>query len=533
MQNKSANPRVLVVTPEVSYVPDGMDNSSHCRNARAGGLGDVSAALISALYEQGADVHLALPDYRTIFNRHMPSTIRNKTRLIREKLPQERVHLAQDRAFYYLDRVYSGTMEENINISLAFQREVINQIVPRVQPDLIHCNDWMTGLIPAMAKELNIPCLFSIHNIHTVHAPLSWIEDKGMDGAFFWHNLYFKQYPKSYEETRYTIPVDFLVSGIFAAHFVNTVSPTFLDEIIGGYHNFISDDLRKQLTKKREASCGVGILNAPDRSFDPNVDKKLLVRYSSRNHEFGKTANKRHLQKILGLNEDAEAPLFFWPSRLDPIQKGCQLLTEILYQVVSKYWEKNLEFVFVADGPSQKHFKDIVRFHGLHQRVAVCNFNEQLSRIAYGASDFVLMPSRFEPCGLPQMIGPIYGALPIARNTGGLHDTVSHLDVKKNKGNGFLFNDFDSNGLFWAIDQAMAFYASPLKLRRDQIRRIMDQSRRRFSYDNTARQYISLYERMLKRPLVALEETKGGGTSIIFSNSDEKPERLRQFSGYV
>jgi starch synthase len=519
MQKSSENPRVLVITPEVSYVPDGMDNSSPCRKARAGGLGDVSAALISALYEQGVDVHLVLPDYRTIFNKHMPESIRNKTRLIRQKLPLERVHLAEDRAFFYLDRVYSGSMEENLNISLAFQREVINHIIPRVQPDLIHCNDWMTGLIPAAAREMKIPCLFSIHNIHTVHAPLARIEDTGIDGASFWHNLYFKQYPGSYEAARQSIPVDFLVSGVFAAHFVNTVSPGFLDEIVRGDHDFISDDLRKELFNKRETSCAVGIQNAPDRSFDPSTDKGLFARYSSRNHEFGKAANKGQLQKILGLKEDSGAPLFFWPSSLDPVQKGCRLLAEILYHAVSKYWEKNLEFVFVADGPFQKHFKDIVRFHGFQERVAVCNFNEQLSRMAYGASDFVLIPSRFEPCGLPQMIGSIYGALPVARDTGGLHDTVSHLDMKKNRGNGFLFNDFDANGLFWAIDQAMGFYALPRKVRREQIRRIMDQSRRRFSYDNTARQYISLYERMLKRPLVKPESAKNAEVSIIPVNS--------------
>ena len=251
MKKKSVNPRVLVVTPEVSYLPQGMDNSAQCRNARAGGLGDVSAALINDLYRQGADVHLAIPDYRTIFNSHMPLYIRNKIRLIRQNLPYEKIHLAQDRAFYYLNRVYSGSQEENINISLAFQREVMNNIVPRVQPDLIHCNDWMTGLIPAMAREMEIPCLFSIHNIHSVKIPLSHIEDMGIDGASFWHHLFFDQYPGSYEDARNRIPVDFLVSGVFAAHFVNTVSPTFLNEIIGGYHDFVSPDLRRELAIKK------------------------------------------------------------------------------------------------------------------------------------------------------------------------------------------------------------------------------------------------------------------------------------------
>ena len=105
--------------------------------------------------------------------------------------------------------------------------------------------------------------------------------------------------------------------------------------------------------------------------------------------------------------EDVYAPFFFWPSRLDNVQKGCQLLAEILYKVVSHWWEQNLQIIFVAVGDYQRHFRDIVSLHQFHKRVAVCNFDERLSRIAYAVSDFLLMPSRFEPCGLPQMIGPI------------------------------------------------------------------------------------------------------------------------------
>ncbi|MBA3027511.1 MAG: glycogen synthase [Desulfobacterium sp.] len=503
MPNKTENPRILIVTPEVSHLPREMDSASRCRNAKAGGLGDVSAALINTLYEQGVDVHLAIPDYRNIFSSPIPMYKQNKLRLLHQSLPHDKIHLAQDRAFFYLNRVYSGSQEENINISLAFQREVINHIVPQVQPDLIHCNDWMTGLIPAIAREIGIPCLFSIHNIHTVHVPLSHIEDRGIDGASFWHNLYFDRYPGSYEDTRNNNPVDFLASGVFAAHFVNTVSPTFLDEVINGYHGFVSESLKHELADKKAASCAVGILNAPDTSFDPSNDKALPFNYSSANHSQGKAANKFCIQKSAGLKVNPNAPLFFWPSRLDPVQKGCQLLSDILYHVVSRYWNEDLEFIFVADGPFQKHFKDIVRFHGLQKRVAFCDFDEQLSRMAYGAADFVLMPSGFEPCGLPQMIGSIYGALPVVRDTGGLHDTVSHLDMEKNKGNGFVFETFDANGLSWAIDQAMAFFLSPQTVKNKQIKRIMEQSRCRFSYKNTARQYIRLYEQMLERPLVA------------------------------
>ena len=492
----------MIVTPEVTYLPKGMGNIANYLTAKAGGLADVSAALISALFDQGADVHMALPDYRTIFNDCVPPLVKKGRKSVTQRMPSDRIHLAEDRAFYYLDRVYSSYDWVNTKIALAFQREVMNNIIPKVQPDLIHCNDWMTGLIPAMSRKMGIPCLFTIHNIHTVNMLLSHIEDMGIDAAEFWKQLYYEHMPASYEETRDRVQVDFLASGVFAAHFVNTVSPTFLEEVVRGRHHFVTPPLQHELKSKWENECAVGILNAPDPSFDPATDKNLIRRYQAKDHIPGKNENKQALQKALGLIQDEEAPLFFWPSRLDMIQKGCQLLAEILYHVVSRYWHQNLEIVFIANGDFRIHFENIAQFHGLDQRVAICDFNEQLASLAYGASDFILMPSLFEPCGLPQMIGPIYGTLPIAHDTGGIHDTVSHLNIKQNKGNGFLFETFDSNGLFWAIDQAMHFYNCPPDIKARHIRRIMRQSKTSFNHSVTASRYISLYEKMLKRPLI-------------------------------
>jgi starch synthase/alpha-amylase len=331
---------------------------------------------------------------------------------------------------------------------------------------------------------------------------LAHIEERGIDSAYFWQHLFYERMGYDYEGTRETNPVDFLASGVFAAHFVNTVSPTFLRELIEGRHDFVEVPLKQELANKFNADCAAGILNAPDPSFDPASDTDLVLEFDHKNHVAGKQKNKRALQKIVGLKEADQAPLFFWPSRLDTVQKGCQLLAEILYDVVSRYWTQNLEIVFVANGEFQKYFKDIVQFHNLSRRVAICDFDERLARLAYGASDFVMMPSRFEPCGLPQMIGPIYGALPIGHDTGGIHDTITHMDVANNTGNGFLFKDFDSNGLSWAIDEAIKFYNLNLKIKKKQIERVMTQSAATFSHAVTARQYIDLYEKMLARPLI-------------------------------
>jgi starch synthase len=496
------NPRILIVTPEVTYLPDGMGDIANSLCAKAGGLADVSAALISALFDQGGDVHIALPDYRTLFNGKFGYLLKKELKTIKSRMPEERIHLAQDRIFFYLDNVYSSYEVENTKIALVFQREVINNIVPKVLPDLIHCNDWMTGLIPAMARALGIPCLFSIHNIHTVKKTLADIEDNGIDAESFWKHLFFEHIPHSYEETRHSVSVDFLGSGIFAAHYVNTVSPTFLMEMIEGRHDFVDEPIRRELANKWNAGCAVGILNAPELSFAPDNDEALTCTYSINDHVSGKRENKRFLQKSLGLIQDVRAPVFFWPSRLDTIQKGCQLLAEILYDVVSCYWERNLEIVFVAGGDFQKHFKEIVSRFNLNNRVAIYDFDEGLARQAFGASDFVLMPSRFEPCGLPQMIGPIYGTLPVAHDTGGIHDTITDIDVNRNTGNGFLFKNFDSNGLFWAIHQAMQFYDLSLNIKERQIKRIMAQSTATFNHAVTAAKYIDLYERMLQRPFI-------------------------------
>ncbi len=508
MNDAACNPRVLIVTPEVTYLPHRMGGLASFFTAKAGGLADVSASLITALFEQGADVHVAIPDYRAIFSDGLAPVLKEEFKKIRRKMPHERIHLAQDRAFYYLNRVYSNYGSENVKLALAFQREVINNIVPRVQPDLIHCNDWMTGLVPAMAREMGIPCLFTIHNVHTVKTTLGFVEDRGIDAAEFWQNVFYDNMATNYEEVRDNNPVDLLTSGIFAAHFVNVVSPTFLEEIVAGKHHFIEPPIRRELTNKYKAECATGILNAPDPAFNPETDKDIVKNYGPNDYLSAKKENKRFMQKKLGLIHDDQAPIFFWPSRLDPIQKGCQLLADIFYKIISGYWEQNLQVVFVANGDYQWAFRDIVHHHGFQDRVAICDFNNELEHLAYAASDFILMPSSFEPCGLPQMIAPIYGALPVAHDTGGIHDTIVHLDQKAGKGNGFLFKTFDTGGLMWAIEQAMQFFNLPQDKKGKQIKRIMQESSLMFTHDHTARQYIELYEKMLQRPLVVKGVTK-------------------------
>jgi ADP-glucose type glycogen/starch synthase len=496
-------PRILIVTPEITYLPSGMGNYAQRMSAKAGGLADVSASLVSALFELGADVHVALPNYRRMFQGDVFNFHEKELRKYYEVLPDAHIHLAEDRIFYYREQVYSNYSAESMHIALVFQREVINHIVPSARPDLIHCNDWMTGLIPGMARRRGIKSLFTVHNIHTQRVTLSEVEDHGIDAAEFWANLYYDGMPYNYEHARNNVTVDLLTSGIFAAHFINTVSPRFLWEVVEGWHPMIPLSVREELRQKYWAGCAKGILNAPDVSYNPETDPFIEKQYHFTKVIEGKRANKRALQRELQLHENPDAPVFFWPSRLDPLQKGPQLLTDILYKLVSDYWLENLQIAVIANGPHQQEFHKIVNNLGLRGRVSVVDFDERLSRLGFAGSDFMFMPSLFEPCGLPQMTAPIYGSLPIVHATGGLYDTVTNLDIHNGSGNGFRFEHYDPAALRWAVDRAMEFFRLPVEEKEVHLRRIMRESQQRFNHEEVAEQYIELYEEMLARPLVA------------------------------
>lgn len=223
MSNPSFQPRILFVTPEVTFIPHCSETVTRYLVAHNGGFADYLACLIVDLYDMGVDVHVAQPDYRRIF----ANISEKKQSGTAKKIPADRVHLTEDRSFFYSHYTDSNYKWENIKISLAFQREVMNHILPWVQPDLIHCHDWMTGLIPAVAKELEIPCLFTIHKPDTAKTPLAYAEDVGIDAAEFWQYLFYDRYPVNYEETREANPVNFLLSGILAAPVV-TIADYFL-----------------------------------------------------------------------------------------------------------------------------------------------------------------------------------------------------------------------------------------------------------------------------------------------------------------
>lgn len=251
MDDNSRQPRILLVTPEISLVPDRSGKISAYSSIKSGGFAGFLSRLAGDLYARGADIHFVQPDYRSIFT----AILRNKADMKACRLPAGRVHLAHDRAFYYVGDPGSNTVQENMKIALAFQREVIHGILPRVKPDLIHCHDWMCGLIPAVAGKSGTPCIFSLQSCATVKCVLSVAEDVGIDAALFWQLLYFDRFPGNYEETRETNAIDFLLSGVLAADHVNIANPALLAKIAESFIRSSDAPLVRLLSEKLAVDC--------------------------------------------------------------------------------------------------------------------------------------------------------------------------------------------------------------------------------------------------------------------------------------
>lgn len=272
MPNHSIRPRILFVTPEAVFRPEDGDDRRYFSDVRGENFDSFPAELICNLFESSVDVCVAQPDFRNIFKARSRKDKAGKG----GKLPYDLFYLAEDRSIFYSKPINSNPRWENIKISLAFQREVINQIIPRVQPDLIHCYDWMTGLIPAAARIFKIPCLFTAQKFDTARSYLSYVEDQGIDAAVFWQHLFYDRYPLNYEETRETNPADFLLSGVFAANFVTTSRMAFLTNGCRDQSRFANLTIWQVLAKKFESGCAT--VNQPGAKTEQYIEiyEKLL-----------------------------------------------------------------------------------------------------------------------------------------------------------------------------------------------------------------------------------------------------------------
>ena len=492
-------PKILLCTPEITELPNGFGNAANFISAKGGGLGDISASLVKYLKESRLyNIHIALPKYdkkiKDVYE--FSNTQIDRLAII---LSGKGIHLVNDSAFSYLTNPYAENRFHSAKRrALAFQREIINYLLDEIKPDIVHCNDWMTALVPAAAKAKGIKSVFTLHNIFTEKITLMDIELSGIRPMEFVENLYFEEFPENIRENweRYftTNRVDFTASAIFSADYFNTVSPTFLKELVDDiFPELVPRSIYRTIVEKYNQGKAVGILNAPNDTIHPKILKNI-INFDISNVEKYKPQNKALFQEKMNLEKNENIPLFFWPNRLF-YQKSPDLLVQNAEYLIKKY---GIQIAIVANGDSdiEKQLKELSA--KLPGKLSYKPFNEELSTLGKAGADFILMPSRYEPCGLPQMEAPRLGTLPVVRATGGLKDTVTQLDPFAQKGNGFIFEILDKIGFEFAVSEAVKFFNLPKDIKISNIKRIMAESLDNFNMQKTANKYMEIYDKLLE-----------------------------------
>ncbi len=498
---KSKKPRILICTPEITELPEGVGNAANLITAKGGGLGDISASLVR--YFSDADkyeIHVVIPKYDNRI-KHLADITNKQIDRLTLVLRGKGIHLVNDSAFAHLTTPYEDNkVHSRVRRALAFQRHIINDLIDWILPDVIHCNDWMTALIPPAAKAKGVKTLFTLHNFFTELQTLKQIELSGLRPFDFGENLYFEKFPenllKNWEKYFNTNRVDFTASAIFACDHFNTVSPSFLEELIAGkFSSLVPESIFHTIRDKYQQGKASGILNAPNMHVNPRLMSNI-INYSRKNIIEGKAVNKEDFQRLMGLPLEPDIPLFYWPNRLY-YQKAPDLLLDNVAYFFSRY---NIQIAIVANGDIELEHQAI-KLAQKYPQLAYKPFDENLSNLGKAAADFILMPSRYEPCGLPQMEAPKFGTLPVVHATGGLKDTIRQLDVSHDSGNGFLFKLNDKVGLEYGLIEALEFYKLPLEIREKQIRRIMTEAEQDFSLAATAQKYMEIYDRLIEDSL--------------------------------
>ena len=473
--------------------------SSECYPAaKAGGMGDVVGALPAYLPDHGINATVVIPKYKTkwfaeqdfniIFKGSFPLGDKQQTFVI-EKLatdvlafPFYCINLPGlfDRDSIYLAEDGHGFKDEPQR-NIAFQTAVLEWLIIRYERfDLIHVHDHMAGLIPFFMKfcpryeKLKLtPSIVSIHN-------------GAYRGEFIWHEV--NQFLPKFKSRNAGIldwdgRINSLATALKCAWSVNTVSPSYMEELIQD-----SGTLTPLYETERE-KCR-GILNGiDDKLWDPTIDpylKNHLKGSKKEDWKKFKATNKTVLEQKFKLK--ANRPLIGFIGRFAH-QKGADLLME----GINEGLKQKLKFNAVILGSGDKELENkATNMREKHQRIVGVEiaYNEELARLIYAGCDFLIMPSRFEPCGLNQLYSMRYGTIPIASHVGGLKDTV--MDIKK-KGHGIVIDSLDSQGIVTALDRAVNLFQDK-KLFSKIIKQI---SRLDYSWSNSAKVYATLYSSYL------------------------------------
>lgn len=460
--------------------------------AATGGLAEVSGSLPQALRLRLIGCRVVMPLYEDI-----PQAMRENMKFItslsvpvawrRQYCGVFETHVGGvifyliDNQYYFKRHGLYGHYDDAERFAF-FSRAAI-EMLPYIdfKPDVIHCNDWQTALVPIYYS------LFYAGNDRY----------KGIKTVFTIHNIQYQgKYGKELIEDVLGIPkkstplleyggcVNLLKGAVECANRVTTVSPTYAQEILDPWYAYGLEGILKERRWKLS-----GILNGIDVNvYNPETDPDIYAPYSAEDIA-GKAQNKLSLQERLGLAQKEDAPLVGMVTRMVS-HKGLDLVKEAFDRMMQ---ETEIQFVILGSGDweYENYFKEMQgRYPG---RLCACfGFIPELSHKIYAASDIFLMPSKTEPCGLAQMIALRYGAVPVVRETGGLHDSVQ--DSGDGKGNGFTFKAYDSGDMFSAMTRALEGYSHPEGWS-VLVRRAMECD---FSWGRSANEYIRLYRDLLK-----------------------------------
>lgn len=468
--------------------------------AKTGGLADVAGSLPLALSKLGHDIRLVMPRYRQVeperfgLNHiaafYVPlGTWKERCNVFEGKTGGSVPVYFINKDIYFdrpeLYRTSRADYADNAERFIFFSRSILELCnVAGFQPDVIHLNDWQTGLVPLYLRKAysENPMLKQTKTVFTIH-------NLGYQGIFWRHDLRLIGLGWDIftpEGIEFWGNINFLKAGLVYSDAITTVSKTYSHEIqTPEYGHGLEGVLQMR------SSDLYGIVNGIDyNEWDPSKDSLIAQNYGPL-HLSGKAACKKALLERAGLLEDVGAPILGMVSRLTE-QKGLDILSGAIPTVV----KLGCRVVILGKGDERYHrlLADLEDKYKGHLRLFQ-DFDNSLAHAIYAGSDMFLMPSRYEPCGLGQMIAQRYGTVPVARRTGGLADTVIDYNPKTRKGTGFLFDDYSAEALASCIRRALDIY--PDKKRWTAlIRAGMNQD---FSWERSAREYEKVYKKVMGR----------------------------------
>ncbi|MFA5403523.1 MAG: glycogen synthase GlgA [Ignavibacteria bacterium] len=473
--------------------------------SKTGGLADISNSLPQALNSLGNEVRIISPKYGQLDERRLQiheikrlkdlkievagksTRFSIKSSFIHGKNTKAQIYLVENQDYFKNKGIYQNikTKEDfsNNDERFLFFSKCVLEILEILQwkPDVIHCNDWQTALIPAMLKKVynknqhikDIKTVFTVHNLaYQGDFPKSSFDKTGLPESVI-------KDVGGFQKGRF----NFLKTGLYYADKITTVSEKYAEEI--RKDKYLNSGLEDVLEKrKRDIS---GILNGIDYNvWNPNVDKVITYRYTYQEIPL-KYENKRELLHKFNLEYNENTPLIGMVSRLVE-SKGLDLMVKILPELMKE--DVQLIILGTGDENYQKFLLNAKKKYP-NKLIVQIAFDENLAHHIEAGCDMILMPSKYEPCGLTQLYSLRYGTVPIVRNTGGLSDTV--IDYKKNDGNGFLFNKFDAKELLGTIKNAVSIYRKNKQKWYNLIRNGMALD---FSWKVSATKYMNLFKKL-------------------------------------